>query len=454
MAKKHEVLIVDDDKAIIDSLCSLYKDNGFAPVGVQTGNLGFELARNDLFDLIILDLGLPDIDGLELLKMLRTAKVTAPIIIVSGQATIKRAIEATRLGAFNIIEKPPDPTQLLLDSQIAVRQRSLEAEVSQLRRSLKSQNNFIGESNAVLALREKLERIAASESRVYIFGEPGSGKEMAARYIHFSSPRAVGPFVAVNCAAIPRELFESELFGHERGAFTGAIAARKGKFEVADGGTLFLDEVAELRPEHQAKLLRAIESSVVQRLGSTKEIKTDIRVISASNKDLQVETQAGRFREDLYFRLNVIPVFVPPLRERLEDIPLLARHFLDTLGYARLGLDAASQSTLADYGWPGNIRELRNIIERAAALAICDTLSGPDIKAALDGLQASAPSARAIAADKPLSLKEHLNRFEKSFLQDILRQTERNITRAARMLKMDRGNLSKKLKKHGLTGDD
>ena len=454
MARKHEVLIIDDDKAIIDSLSSLYKDNGFAPAGAQTGNLGFELARSDIFDLIILDLGLPDIDGLDLLRMLRAARVSAPIIIISGQATIKRAIEATRLGAFNVIEKPPDPAQLILDSQIAIKQRLLECEVSKLRHTLLTQNDFIGQSEAAKTLREKLNRIAASESRVYIFGEPGVGKEMAAKFIHFASARAAGPFTAINCAAIPGELFESELFGHEKGAFTGAISTRKGRFEIADGGTLFLDEVTELRPDHQAKLLRVTESSLVQKVGSTKEIRVDVRIISASNKDLQKETQAGRFREDLYFRLNVIPVFISPLRERLDDISLLSRHFLDTLGYGQLRLEPVSIAALSSYDWPGNVRELRNIIERAATLSTGETLSEYDIREALAGINAGAEKRPIASFGKALPLKEHINRFEKSLLLELLRETGGNITKAAIMLKMDRGNLSKKLKKYGLSGKD
>ena len=450
---KNEVLIIDDDKAIIDSLSSLLKDSGFSPVGAQTGNMGFELARSDLFDLIILDLGLPDIDGMELFKMLRAAKVSAPIIIISGQATIKRAIEATRLGAFNVIEKPPDPAQLLIDAQIAIKQRCLESEVARLRHSLLSQNDFVGESEIIRQLKEKLARIASSESRVYIYGEPGVGKEMAARYIHYSSSRATGPFIAVNCAAIPGELFESELLGHEKGAFTGAINARKGKFELADSGTLFLDEVAELRPDHQAKLLRVIETSIIQRLGSTRDIKVDVRVLSASNKNLQKETQAGRFREDLYFRLNVIPVTIPPLRERTEDITILTRHFLDLLGYGRMRLEADSLSALCAYDWPGNVRELRNIIERAAALATGDSLGEYDIRNAIGGPQADGDQ-QSKAITKPLALKEHNARFEKSLLTEILRETDGNITKAAALLRMDRGNLSKKLKKYGLTGND
>ena len=454
MAKKLEILIVDDDKAIIDSLSSLYKDNGYSPVGAQNGHLAYELAKSDLFDLIILDLGLPDIDGLELFKMLKAARVTAPVIIVSGQATVARAVEAIRMGAFNIVEKPPDPARLLLDSQIAIKQRALESEVGELRRTLLAQNEFVGESDVVRALKEKLLRIAASDSRVYLYGEPGVGKEMAARFLHYSSSRATGPFVAVNCAAIPSELFESELYGHERGAFTGAVAARKGRFEQADGGTLFLDEVAELKTDHQAKLLRVIESSLVQRLGSSREVKVDVRVISASNKDLQKETRAGRFREDLYFRLNVIPVLVPPLRERLDDIPLLARHFLDTLGYGHLRLDPAGVATLSAYDWPGNIRELRNIIERAAAMAYGELLTDFDIKEALKGLQAASSFARPVIESGPMPLKERLARYEKSLLQEMIRETKGNITDAAKLLKMDRGNLSRKLKKHGLTGAD
>jgi len=454
MAKKPEILIIDDDKAIIDSLAALYKDNGYAPAGAQTGHMGFELAKSDLFDLIILDLGLPDIDGLDLLKSLKAAGVGAPVIIVSGQATIKRAVEATRLGAFNIIEKPLDPAQLLLDSQIAIRQRALEREVAGLRLSLSRQNDMVGESGAMKALKEKLRRIALTDSRVYIGGDPGVGKELAARFLHFSSERAAGPFVAVNCAAIPGELFESELFGHEKGAFTGAVSSRKGRFEQADHGTLFLDEVTELRPDHQAKLLRAIETSIIQRVGSSREIRVDVRIVSASNKDMQKETREGRFREDLYFRLNVIPVPVPPLRERLDDIPLLARHFLDTLGYGHMRLEPAAVASLSSYTWPGNIRELKNIMERTAALKYGDIISDADIRESLSGVALKFESAALPPGPKPMSLREHTGRFEKSLLQEIMRQAEGNITRAASLLRMDRGNLSKKLKKHGLTGHD
>jgi two-component system nitrogen regulation response regulator NtrX len=452
MANKPEVLIVDDDRAVVESLSALYKDNGFVPAGAQTGHMALELAKSDLFDLIILDLGLPDIDGIELLKAFKSAGVGAPVIIVSGQATIKRAVEATRLGAFNIIEKPPDPAQLLLDSQIAVRQRALEREVAGLRKSLSSQNDMAGDSEAMRVLKEKLGRIAATDSRVYICGEPGAGKELAARFIHFDSERAAGPFVAVNCAAIPGELFESELFGHEKGAFTGAIAARQGRFEQANGGTLFLDEVTELRSEHQAKLLRAIETSVIQRVGSSREIKVDVRIISASNRDIQKDTREGRFREDLFFRLNVIPVAIPPLRERLEDIPLLARHFLDDLGYARMRLEPSAAAILVSHNWPGNVRELRNIIERTAAMKYGDFITDIDIKQALAG--SDTERIKYGPPPKALSLKEHAVRFEKSLLQEMLRQAEGNITRAAALLRMDRGNLSKKLKKHGLTGKD
>ncbi len=453
MTKKPEVLIIDDDRAVVDSLSALYKDNGYAAAGAQTGHTAFELAKGDLFDLIILDLGLPDIDGLELLKSLRAADITAPVIIISGQATIRRAVEATRLGAFNIIEKPPDPAQLLLDSKIAIKQRALELEVAGLRRSLSRQNDMVGDSEPMRALKEKLSRIAATDSRVFICGEPGVGKELAARFLHFSSERAAGPFTAVNCAAIPGELFESELFGHEKGAFTGAVAARKGRFEQADGGTLFLDEVTELRPEHQAKLLRAIETSVIQRVGSSREIRVDVRIVSASNRDIQKDAREGRFREDLYFRLNVIPVTVPPLRARREDIPLLARHLLDNLGYGHMRLEASAVAALTSHDWTGNVRELKNIIERTAALKYGDLITDIDIREALSG-GTDLDRVKYGPPPRPMSLRDHTARFEKSLLQEIMLQAEGNITRAAALLRMDRGNLSKKLKKYGLTGSE
>jgi len=303
-----------------------------------------------------------------------------------------------------------------------------------------------------MALREKLKRVATTDSRVYILGEPGAGKEVAAKYIHFSSTRAASPFVAINCAAIPGELFESELFGHERGAFTGAVDRQIGKFETANTGTLFLDEVGELRPDHQAKLLRAIELSSIQRVGSSKDIKIDVRVISASNKDLQQLTREEKFREDLYFRLNVIPVFVPPLRDRLDDIPLLSRHFLDDLGYSRLRIDPAGMSLLSSYSWPGNVRELKNIIERTAALCYGDIITGSDIKDSLDDIHGGRDYKKKEPVTKTLSLREHITRFERNLLEQTLQESEGNITKAAKMLKMDRGNLSKKLKGFGLKG--
>ncbi|MEE9554516.1 MAG: sigma-54 dependent transcriptional regulator [candidate division Zixibacteria bacterium] len=452
MDRKPEILIIDDDKGIVDSLSSLYKDNGYNPTGARTGDTALSLAERDRFDLIILDLDLPDIYGVELLKMFRAQKIETPVIIVSGKATISAAIEATKLGAFNVIEKPPDPAQLLLDSKIAIKQRSLEAEVESLRRSLLSQNYIVGESEIIKTLRDKLRRVASSDSKVYILGEPGVGKELAARYLHFSSKRAAGPFVAVNCAAIPGELFESELFGHERGAFTGAVSRQQGKFEVADGGTLFLDEVGELRPDHQAKLLRAIESSSIQRVGSSKEVRIDVRVMAASNKDLQTLTREGKFREDLYFRLNVIPVYVPPLKDRLDDIPLLTRRFLDDLGFERLRIEPGALSELSSYDWPGNVRELKNIVERTAALIYGDTISAEDISEALKGAQGGRDYTKPEQITQSLSLRDHLSRYEKSLLEEVMRDVDGNITKAAKTLKMDRGNLSKKLKGYGLTG--
>ena len=452
MERKPEILIIDDDKAIIDSFSALYKDNGYLPTGARTGDAALSLASGNRFDLIILDLDLPDIYGVELLKLLRSQRIDAPVIIVSGKATINAAIEATRLGAFNVIEKPPDPQQLLIESKIAIKQRSLEAEVESLRRSLVSQNYITGKSEIIRDLREKIRRVAGSDSKVYILGEPGTGKELAARYLHFSSKRATGPFVAINCAAIPGELFESELFGHEKGAFTGAVARQKGKFETADGGTLFLDEVGELRPDHQAKLLRAIESSAIQRVGSSKEVRIDVRIVAASNKDLQALTREGKFREDLYFRLNVIPVYIPLLRERLDDIPLLARHFLDDLGYDRLRLEPGALAALAAYDWPGNVRELRNIIERVAALIYGNMITASEINDALKGAQGGKDYSKPEPVTKTLSLRDHLARYEKRLLEEVMREADSNITKAAKTLKMDRGNLSKKLKGFGLTG--
>lgn len=473
MAEKVEILIIDDDKQIVESLSSIFKDRGYIPFGVYNGQKGLELALNDVFGLIFLDLTLPDMDSLEVLKDIKGSRVRAPVIIITDEEMIQFAVEATRLGAYSFIKKPIDPEHVASIAGNALHQIQLEQEVGNLRQVLSEQYDFIGRSPVISKYREKLKRIAMSSSRVLFLGEPGSGKQMAARYVHYSSKRATAPFKVVNCAVAQTGQFEkaeeetglwgleSELFGYEKDAVTGATTHMRGVFEQADGGTLFLDDVDALDAALQAKLLRVIESGAIQRFGSSGDIRVDVRILSASSANLEDEVKKGHFREDLYFRLNVIPVVMPTLRSHSDDIPLLARHFLDMAGYSRKRIDNEGLELLKSYHWPGNIRELKDVIERAVALSSGDTLTTLDIKTAMASSQT--PAKRKVPdADKGdmldsrglyrqgLSLRQHLSDYEKQLLVEVLKRCGGNITQAAIVLNTDRGNLSKKLKKLGI----
>jgi two-component system nitrogen regulation response regulator NtrX len=403
-------------------------------------------------DLIVLDVWLPGMDGLATLARLRERQIDAQVVLISGHGNIESAVRAIKMGAFDFVEKPLSLEKTVLVIRNALRQRRLEAENRALRARVDRTETMVGESYAMRQLREQVAMAAPTNGRVLIYGENGTGKEMVARTIHALSRRRAGSFVEVNCAAIPEELIESELFGHVRGAFTGAVADRRGKFEVADGGTIFLDEIGDMSLKTQAKVLRVLQEQTMEAVGGTQTIRVDARVLAATNKDLQAEIRAGRFREDLYFRLNVIPIFVPPLRDRQEDIPLLADHFMAEFAreYGRRAktFDSGARSTLQRYPWPGNVRELRNVIERLMIMVPGDAISSSDL-GFLDPSGLARPAGDDASAER-LSLHEARDRFERDLILRTLAEQQGNMSRTAEVLGVERSNLYRKMKAFGI----
>ncbi|HEX8151575.1 MAG TPA: sigma-54 dependent transcriptional regulator [Thermoanaerobaculia bacterium] len=440
------ILIIDDEPAIRTTLAGILEDEGHRMTLCESGEEGIAQFARDEFDLVFLDLWLPGIDGLAVLERLRTAGAP-PVIVISGHGSVDAAVKATRLGAYDFLEKPLSLERVLLTVNHALNDRRLREQVRDLRRHLTLEELLIGESEAMARLEQQVRSAAPSSSRVLITGENGSGKEIVARTLHRMSLRAEGPFIDVNCAAIPEELIESELFGHRKGAFTGAIDDRKGKFELADGGTLFLDEIGDMSLRTQAKVLRVLQEQTFQRVGGQQTIKVDVRVIAATNKNLEQEIASGNFRSDLYYRLNVIPIEVPPLRTRGNDVILLAEHFLRRFAaesaLPRKKLSAGAASKLRAYHWPGNVRELRNVIERLAILVPGETVEPEDVQLAPPREQPAE-----IAAN--LTLKEARDEFEKQFILARLRDFAGNVSRTADALGVERSNLYKKLNAYGI----
>jgi two-component system nitrogen regulation response regulator NtrX len=449
---KHSILIVDDEAGVRTALAGVLRDEGYDVEAVATGEACLELIARQAFDLIVLDIWLPGTDGLVTLERLRERRVDAEIVMISGHGSIEAAVRAIKMGAFDFVEKPLSLEKTVLVVRNALRQRQLEAENRALRAHVDRQLVIVGESHRMLQLREQIAMAAPTNGRVLIIGENGTGKELVARSVHALSRRRHAPFVEVNCAAIPEELIESELFGHVRGAFTGAVSDRRGKFELADGGTLFLDEVADMSLKTQAKVLRALQEQVVDRVGGTSSVRVDVRVIAATNKELPAEIRAGRFREDLYFRLNVIPVFVPPLRERQEDIPLLVRHFLAQLSqeYGRRpkAVDAAAMTALQTYAWPGNVRELRNVLERLMIMVRGDVIALEHL--VLPGTPAVTAAAAGVPDGDIVPLHEARDRFERDYIGRVWAAQQGNMSRTAEVLGVERSNLYRKMKAFGL----
>jgi two-component system nitrogen regulation response regulator NtrX len=447
---KERILIVDDETGVRNALSGVLRDEGYQVEAVDSGEACLDRAIRSSFDAIVLDIWLPGMDGLATLAKLQDRRVDAPVVMISGHGNIESAVRAIKMGAFDFVEKPLSLDKTVLVVGNAVRQRRLEAENRELRATVGRKQTIVGESYVMRQLLEQIAMAAPTNGRVLIYGENGTGKELVARTIHGNSRRARGPFIEVNCAAIPEELIESELFGHMRGSFTGATADRRGKFELADGGTLFLDEIGDMSLKTQAKVLRALQEQVVEPVGGSASVRVDVRVIAATNKDLPTEIRAGRFREDLYFRLNVIPIFVPPLRERGHDVILLAEHFVAELAreYGRRPkhFDSGAVTGLRSYRWPGNVRELRNVIERLMIMVPGDTITLPNL-AFLEGSAALAPE----APDAPaLPLHEARDRFEREYILRALAAHHGNISRTADALGVERSNLYRKMRGFGI----
>lgn len=446
------ILIVDDEDGIRKVLRQLLEYEGHEVRTASGGGEAISVFEEFEPDVTFLDVKMARMDGLEVLMRLRAIDPDAIVIMISGHGTIETAVEATRRGAYDFLEKPLDTDRILVTLRNALQQRGLAQENARLRDEVESRYEIVGSSFAIRALLDRIEKVAPTDARVLITGENGTGKELVARAIHRLSKRAEGPFVEVNCAAIPAELIESELFGHVKGSFTGAFADRSGKFEQAHGGTLFLDEIGDMSPAAQAKVLRALQEGVITRVGGERPIRVDVRVIAATNKDLKQEIARGRFREDLYFRLNVVPIHVPPLRERRDDIPMLIRHFA-RIAVERQGLPDRKFSQgaierLCALDWPGNVRELRNTVERLLILA-----RGPEITPAdVDRMVGVGSETGGLSSDllQAPTFAEFKERAERAYILAKLREFDWNVSETARSIDMPRSNLYKKIERYGL----
>lgn len=440
------ILIVDDEEGIRQTLSDILEDEGYCILTAKSGEEAVKIARETQPDLVLLDIWLPGIDGMQVLQEIKNIKPDIPTIMISGHANVELAVKATKLGAYDFFEKPLSLERVILISRRALERRKLEVENFALRQDITKKWQLIGESNEIKSLKYQIDMAASSNSRVLICGESGTGKEVVARMLHEKSPRNGKPFIEVNCAAIPHDLIESELFGHEKGSFTGAFEQKKGKFELADNGTLFLDEIGDMSLQTQSKVLRVIETQEFQRVGGSKNLTVDVRIITATNKDLKEEVKKEKFREDLYFRLNVIPLFIPPLRERKGDIPLLVKHFLELLA-AEYGKQVKKISPetikeLQSHNWPGNVREIKNTIERLVIMTPSDTISVKNLFMAGDQ--------KASDYFQHTTLKNARDAFEKNYIIRKLQENNWNVSQTADILDIERSNLHRKIKAYDI----
>ena len=449
-----EIWVVDDEKGILETLKDILEDEGYSVKTFLHGKSCLEELKKGTPSIVFLDLWLKDIDGFEVLQKLKGTYPHLPVIIISGHGNIDTAVKAIKMGAHDFIEKPLSYERILVSIENALKFYNLEEENKRLRESLFGDIKLTGVSQTIKNVRELIEKVAPTDTTVLILGESGVGKELAGKLIHLSSKRANGPFVEVNCAAIPETLIESELFGYEKGAFTGAHTSKKGKFEQAHKGTLFLDEIGDLSLEAQAKLLRVIQEKKIERLGGTTSIEVDVRIVAATNKNLQEEIKKKKFREDLYYRLNVFPIYIPPLRERKEDIPYLVEEFLEEIARRTgLGKKRVSQEVikaLQSYHWPGNVRELKNLIERLVIISPGEEIRYEDLpldfKETIENSQL--PSKDPWFEEKNYKVAKTL--FEKEFLKRKLEQFKGNISQTAREIGIERAYLQKKIKDLGI----
>ncbi len=441
------ILVVDDERNIIRALRGILEDEGYIVSEAQNGAEALQMvAAAPPPDLVLLDIWLPDTDGVVLLQSIKSTHPSIPVVMMSGHGTIELAVRSTKLGAYDFIEKPLSMEKIILTVGHALSEETLERENRGLRSILEESYRLVGESRAITDLKVQIDTAAPSNGRVLLAGENGTGKELVARLIHLKSRRVGKNFVTVNCAAIPEDLIESELFGHEKGSFTGAYFRKQGTFEAADGGTIFLDEVADMSLRTQAKVLRVLEEQSFQRVGGTKPIVVDTRVIAATNKDLTGEIHEGRFREDLFFRLNVIPFSIPALRDRREDIPLLIDHFVRMFvaeqGLMLKEISPEAMQRLTAYAWPGNVRELKNIVERLLIMTPGNVIRLEDIPPSIQGITVEERA----ETQALVSLKQARQDFERRYILEVLEQSGGNISRTANLLGIERSNLHRKLR--------
>jgi len=447
----NSILIVDDERGIRETLRGVLEDEGFDVETVASGEACLKAIETSNFNCILLDVWLPEIDGLETLKRLRDAGNNAAVVMISGHGNIETAVNATKLGAFDFIEKPLSIEKTILTVRNAIRSRELERVNQNLNERLSREYEMIGESVAMRALRKQIAIVAPTDGRVLISGESGTGKELVARAIHAQSKRKSAPFVEINSAALPEELVESELFGHAKGAFSGALSAKKGKFEIADGGSLFLDEIGDMSPRVQAKMLRVLEEQRFESVGSNTPVKVDVRVISATNQRLDDLIENGDFRADLFYRLNVIPFQIPPLRERLEDVPLLIEHFNRKFStdYGKKPKDFTTEAiaALQNYDWLGNVRELRNTVERVVIMIAKQKIFAEDLPELDQKKETPAASFRFP------SFKEANDAYQREFILHKLSEADGNVSKAADAMGVDRSHLYRRMKNLGISGE-
>ena len=452
-----KILVVDDEEKIREYFSEFLLHEGFEVDTAENGEVAVNMLFDNFYDVALIDLNMPKVDGMTVLKKLVSQHPDTIGIIMTGYATIRNAVETMKIGAYDYLAKPVKMEEVLMVIKRALEFRDLRWENLALKKQLKKKykfENFVGDSLQMNKVFRIIEKVADTDSTVLILGESGTGKELVAKAIHYHSWRRDKPLIPVNCGAIPEELLESELFGHEKGAFTNAIRTRIGRFELANGGTIFLDEVAEMSPHLQVKLLRILQEQEFERLGGTKTIKCDVRILAATNKDLDKLVEKGSFREDLYYRLRVIPIEIPPLRERRSDIPLLVHHFLEIMKKAKKkkikGISKEAMKDLLNYDWPGNVRELENIVERMVILTENDHLSVEDLPEKV--AQGSTPDAtiQTVIPDEGFSLSNAINEYEKQLIINALEKSDWVKNRAAKLLKMNRTTLVEKIKKQGI----
>ncbi|MCU0573231.1 MAG: sigma-54 dependent transcriptional regulator [Syntrophobacteraceae bacterium] len=449
---KHKILVVDDEVSILQSLKGVLNDEGYRVALARTGEEALDEVRKEVPDLVLLDVWLPGIDGLSVLGELRSHHPHLPVIIISGHGSIETAVKATKLGAFDFVEKPLSLERILVSVQNGLELTRLQEDNRIWRQKASSKVHISGRSPVIEALREQIRLAAPTNATVLITGENGTGKELVARLIHNLSRRSHRPMIEVNCAAIPEELIESELFGHEKGAFTGAHERRKGRFDLANGGTLFLDEIGDMSLKTQAKVLRILQEQIFERVGGTRPIQVDVRVVSATNKDLQKAIETGQFRQDLYYRLNVIPIDVPPLRDRLQDIPLLVEDFVSEMalqtGIGRKELDRHVMDLLQQYHWPGNVRELRNFVERLIIMTPGQKIRPENLPKDFLSQLREPPAENDIFRHQ--TLREARNAFERQYLLRKLDENQWNVSLTASQIGVERSHLHRKMKALGI----